>query len=265
VKLFLKQDALEFASESRLRSLIQKYSEFVHFPIELQASKTVSKEVELEEEEAAEGENHEDLDENAEKKKKTKTVSEQVVEWEQINVNKAIWTRDRTEITAEEYNNFYKSYTKDNQDPLFYNHFRGEGEVDFNSLLYIPKTADWNQINEYYNKQSNIKLYVRRVLIQDTFDDIVPKYLNFIRGVIDSDDLPLNVNRESLQQNKILKTISKKITKKILDMITELSKNKEDYKEFWKLYSRQIKMGLLESEPNKDKLLKLIRFKSSTH
>merc|ERR1712070_205862 len=154
---------------------------------------------------------------------KTKKVKKTVNDWELINDAKALWTRNPSDITDEEYKSFYQSLTKDFGEPLTHTHFSAEGEVEFKSILYIPKEAPYDLYQDYYKKQSNLKLYVRRVMITDEFDELLPRYLGFIKGVVDSDSLPLNVSREMLQQNKVLKVIGKKMTRKALAMIKSLA------------------------------------------
>ena len=152
-----------------------------------------------------------------------KTITKQVWEWELINEIKAIWLRDQAEITEEEYNGFYKTITKDAEDPLAYTHFSAEGEIDFKSILYVPGSAPFDLFENYYGKSSALKLYVRRVLITEEFEDLMPKYLSFIKGVVDSDDLPLNVSREQLQQLKMIKVMSKKLVRKAIEMVKKLA------------------------------------------
>lgn len=152
-----------------------------------------------------------------------------------MNVAKPIWTRKPSDVTESEYQEFYKSLTKDSTDPLAYTHFVAEGEVTFKSLLFIPTVQPSESFNKYGTKSENIKLYVRRVFITDEFSDIMPNYLNFIRGLVDSDDLPLNVSRETLQQHKLIKVIKKKLVRKALDMIKKLKT--EDFEKFWKEFS----------------------------
>ena len=186
---------------------MKKYSEFINFPIYLRVAKEESREVEDDEAVAAEPVKQEDGDDDLEvrdaeekqPKKKTKTIKVKTWEWEQLNNNKAIWLRDKSEVEDEEYVNFYKALSKDSEGPLEHIHFKAEGEVEFRALLFTPKKADNGQFENYYGKSSSLKLYVRRVLINEEFEELMPKYLNFIKGVIDSDDLPLNVSRESLQ------------------------------------------------------------------
>lgn len=251
ISLYLKDEAVDFLEEDTIRNLIRKYSQFINFPIHLWSSKEVEEEIEIEpkitEEKPEEKSQNEDevvedgddakVEEDTEedKKPKTKTVKKTVWDWELMNINKPIWTRKPAEITEDEYTEFYKSLTKDTNKQLTYTHFVAEGEVTFKSLLYIPKVQPSESFNKYGTQSENIKLYVRRVFITDEFNDIMPNYLSFIRGLVDSDDLPLNVSRETLQQHKLIKVIKKKLVRKVLDMIKKISK--EDYPTFWKEYS----------------------------
>merc|ERR1712070_112731 len=155
-----------------------------------------------------------------EKKPKKKTM----FEWEQVNTQKAIWLRAKEDVTEEEYNEFYKGISKDYLDPLAYTHFNAEGEIEFKSILFLPKKAPFDMMDNYHTKKSEVKLFVRRVLVADKFEELLPRYLNFVRGVVDSDDLPLNVSREQLQQNKIMKVISKKLVRKVLELMKKLAK-----------------------------------------
>merc|ERR1712060_337922 len=166
----------------------------------------------------------EEKEEEEEKKAPTKKT---VYEWEQVNTQKAIWLRPKEDVTEEEYNEFYKSISKDYLDPLAYTHFNAEGEIEFKSILFLPKKAPFDMMDNYWTKRSEVKLYVRRVLVAEKFDELLPRYLNFVRGVVDSDDLPLNVSREQLQQNKIMKVISKKLVRKILELMKKLAKEEE--------------------------------------
>ena len=157
-----------------------------------------------------------------------KTITQQVWDWEIINEIKAIWTRSKDEITDEEYNSFYKTITKDPENPLTYTHFRAEGEIDFKSILYVPASAPFDLFENYYGKSAALKLYVRRVLITEEFEDLMPRYLNFVKGVVDSDDLPLNVSREQLQQLKMLKVMSKKLVRKSIEMVRKLAEEEDE-------------------------------------
>ena len=225
---------------------------------------------EKEQEEKEQEEKEEDDDakveestEDEEPKKKKKTVDKTVWDWELINDSKPIWTLKPSEVSDKDYNEFYKALTKDTQDPLAKVHFVAEGEVTFKALLFIPKVQPSDSFNRYGTKADNIKLFVRRVFITDKINDMMPNYLSFIRGIVDSDDLPLNVSRENLQQHKLIKVIKKKLIRKVLDMIKKIAK--EEYDAFWKEYSTNIKLGVIEDSQNRARLSKLLQFKSSTH
>lgn len=192
---------------------------------------------------------------------KTKTVEKTVWDWELLNDSKPIWTRKPADITEEEYIEFYKALTKDATKPLGKVHFVAEGEVTFKSLLFVPSVLPSESFNRYGTKSDHIKLYVRRVFITDEFAEMLPNYLSFIQGVIDSDDLPLNVSRETLQQHKLLKVIKKKLVRKALDMMKKM--DKASYKKFWKEYSTNIKLGVVEDAANRSRLAKLLMFHSS--
>merc|ERR1719326_1180492 len=334
VKLFLKEDASEFLEQSRLEDLTKRYSEFITFPIYLYKSKTESVEVPVEEEEeeeeeeeaeeatdgeeaeegedeegdkaAAEGEEDEELEAEDEKEAdkdeapKTKTEQRTTWNWERVNTQAPIWTREKKEVTDDDYNSFYKSISKDYDDPLSWIHFKAEGEIEFKSILYIPKRAPNDSFDSYYTKSTALRLYVRKVMITDEFEELLPRYLNFIKGVVDSDDLPLNVSRETLQQHKVLKVMGKKLVRKALEMLRKMAqeskkaadeeagdakegdddkegeakdeeadkkddkKDKVDkYMEFWKEFGKNIKLGLIEDSSNRTKLSKLLRFQTS--
>ncbi|XP_052869409.1 endoplasmin [Anopheles cruzii] len=276
VSLHLKEEALDFLEEDTVKQLIKKYSQFINFPIYMWTSKEVEEEVPVEEESAptekpakddSADEEEEDVkveeeETTDEDKPKTKKVKKTVWNWEIMNDSKPIWTRKVSEVTDEEYTEFYKSLTKDTTEPLAQTHFVAEGEVTFKSLLFVPKVQPSESFNKYGTKADNIKLYVRRVFITDEFNDMMPNYLNFIRGVVDSDDLPLNVSRETLQQHKLIKVIKKKLVRKALDMIKKI--DKAQYEKFWKEYSTNIKLGIMEDPSNRSRLAKLLRFQSSS-
>jgi len=247
ITMKVKEDATEFLEEDQLKTLIKRYSEFINFPIYLQTTKTEEIEVPdedaKEEEKKPEGEAAEaaekkdddevdvsDVDEEEEKKEdkpKTKKVKKTTKDWELINDTKAIWVRAPGDCTDEEYSNFFKSLTKEFDDPLEKIHFTAEGEIQFRSILFVPKKAPSDLFDKLQTKQNNLRLYVRRVFISDEFDDLMPRYLSFIRGVVDSEDLPLNVSREMLQQSRVLKVIKKKLVSKALDMMKKMSEAEE--------------------------------------
>ncbi|XP_022100344.1 endoplasmin-like [Acanthaster planci] len=271
VSLHLKEEAYDFLEPDTIEKLVKKYSQFINFPIYLWSSKTETVEEPIEDDEEGETKekpegDDEDVevedDEEKEDKPKTKSVEKTTWDWVLMNINKPIWTRPAKEITDEEYSEFYKSFTKASDDPLAKTHFTAEGEVTFKSILFVPKTAPPQMFADYGKKFDHISLYVRRVFITHDFEDMMPKYLNFVKGVVDSDDLPLNVSRETLQQHKLLKVIKKKLVRKTLDMIKKLSS--EDYiDKFWKEYGTNIKLGIIEDHSNRSRLAKLVRFYSS--
>eukprot|EP00457_Paulinella_chromatophora_P002121 gb/GEZN01002125.1/.p1 GENE.gb/GEZN01002125.1/~~gb/GEZN01002125.1/.p1 ORF type:complete len:791 (+),score=207.21 gb/GEZN01002125.1/:109-2481(+) len=289
--LHLKEDALEFASEQKLEELIGRYSQFINYPISLLVSKTVSKEVPVKEEKEVKPEGEEedlevsDEEDEDKDKPKTKTVTEKVNEWKRINTNQAIWTRKPEDISEKEYEAFYSSLTKDTGGYLTKIHFSAEGEISFRSILFIPKKADYGLYDKFYEKSTALKLYVRKVLISDEFEDFLPRYMNFVKGVVDSDDLPLNVSRETLAQSKVLKVMARKITRKVLEMLRKLADSEEEddededegtekeedvaiekvksYSEFWKQYGKSIKLGVMDDKANKQKLTQLLRYQTS--
>merc|ERR1712217_347617 len=233
--LHLKEDAHDYLSEDKLKETTKKYSQFIQFPIYVKVKKEVDAEAEEEDDDDEEKEDEEEKDETKdedddekeeEEEKKTPT-KKTVYEWEQVNTQKAIWLRAKEDVTEEEYNEFYKSISKDYLDPLAYTHFNAEGEIEFKSILFLPKKAPMDMMDNYWTKKSEVKLFVRRVLVAEKFEELLPRYLNFVRGVVDSDALPLNVSREQLQQNKIIKVISKKLVRKVLELLKKLAKDSE--------------------------------------
>lgn len=323
VIMHLKADAIEFCDQEKITELVKKYSLFTNYPIYLYTSREVSKEIDIEDEDSVGADDYEedteteaetdvedtededvdvteeDDDEDQEKPEK-KRITETIWDWTLINEQKAIWLRNKNDVTEEEYIDFYKGFSKDNEEPLAYTHFSTEGDIEFKSILFIPKGKSQGMFDSYYGKSSALKLYVRRVLINDQFEDLMPRYLSFIKGVVDSDSLPLNVSREQLQQLKLLKVMSKKLVRKALEMMRQLAADEEEededegedyeeqydeeadekpetedeitdtegeeeaeeskYETFWKSYGKNIKLGVIEDSTNRSKLAKLLRF-----
>ena len=287
ITCYLKDDQLDYLEESRIKELVKKHSEFINYPISLFVEKTVSKEVEEDEEGEGEGDEEgedegacekcdpdepeieevkdEDLAniERMAKTKKTKTVEEVVTEYVLLNKQKPIWCKKPESVSSEEYVSFYKSLTNDWEEHLAVKHFSVEGQLEFTGLLFVPKRAPFDLFEPNTKKGGHIKLYVRRVFISDECEDLIPEWLKFVRGVVDSEDLPLNISREMLQQNKILKVIKKNIVKKCLDLFAELKENMEDYAQFYEQFSKNIKLGIHEDASNREKLSELLMFHST--
>jgi len=263
VTLVLKEEAYDFLEQDTIKDLIVKYSQFINFNIFLWSSstKTIEEPLEEEEEKSEEPTDEDAAVEDDEGPKLTKKVEKTTWDWTLVNNAKPIWTRKPNEIEVAEYNDFYKSITKDTNGPMAYTHFIAEGEVTFKSLLFVPVNQKSEEFQKYGNQDEQIKLYVRRVFITNDFKDMMPTYLSFVKGVVDSDDLPLNVSRETLQQHKLLKVIKKKLVRKTLDMIKKIDPS--IYPSFWREFSTNIKLGAIEDAANRSRLAKLLRFKSS--
>merc|ERR1719361_2225526 len=308
VILKMKEDADEFLDQNEIERLVSRFSEFSQHPLLMWTSTVETEEVELEEAEPEEAEEDEDDDddltaededdEEDEEGPKTKTIEKTIYSWKRLNENKPLWTRSKSDISEEEYQSFYKAFSKSSDNALTYSHFKAEGEIEFSSIIYVPASAPYGLYDSYYTSKSPLKLYVRRVLVADEMEDLVPRYLNFMQGVVDSNDLPLNVNREQLQKNKVMKVISKKLTRKSLDLLRRLAESEEDEEEddefddlddedeedeaeedeaeegeeeenpmlftkFWGEFGKSVKLGVIEDNKNRKKLLNLLRFPST--
>lgn len=292
--LHMKEDALEFLEPGKVRELVLKFSQFIPFPIKVRVPKQIEEEVPVAKDTTEDSE--EDVKVEDEEEEKTVKVTKTVFEWEHVNTAKPIWMRPRDNISEAEYGEFYKAICKDYEEPLAYTHFTAEGNTEFRSILFVPKRAGHDVMDNYWKKKNDVKLYVRRVMVADGLDEVLPSYLGFVKGVVDSDDLPLNVNRDQLQHSRAIKVISKKLVKKVLDLLRDMAKEaepkdeavasedaeeedddaprkpkekkegeKSDWDIFYSQFSTQLKLGCYEDEANRARVAKLLRFNTWKH
>jgi len=266
--LNIKEDMVSYLEENEIKKLVKKHNQFIDFPIYLQTVKTRpvddnSEEIEEKKDDTPEESSEVKVEDVEDTPKEKKTKTETYNDWDYINQEKPIWNRNPKDVTHEEYANFYKAISNNYDEHMDVSHFSVEGQLEFKGLLYIPKRAPMDMFESSTKKINNIKLYVRRVFITDNCEDLVPEYLKFIKGVIDSEDLPLNISRETLQQNKIMKVIKKNVMKKCLELFSKISEDQEKYSKFYEQFSKNIKLGVHEDTTNRTKLASFLRYESS--
>merc|ERR1712154_152306 len=270
--LHMKEDMSEYLEEQRIKDLVKKDSEFIGFPIKLYTEKTEEKEVTDDEDDDEDDENEDDkpkVEEVSEEeakgeKKKTKKIKEVTHDWAHLNSTKPIWMRKPDDVAQDEDVSFYKTLSNDWEEHAAVKHFSVEGQLEFKAILFCPKRAPFDMFEGGAKKKfNNIKLYVRRVFIMDDCEELMPEWLNFVKGVVDSEDLPLNISRETLQQNKILRVIKKNLVKKCLEMFAEIAEKKDDYKKFYEQFGKCLKLGVHEDSTNRTKVAELMRYHSS--
>jgi molecular chaperone HtpG len=260
ILLTLKKDQLEYLEANRIKELVKKHSEYIGYPINLVTYTETEEEV-ADEEDAAAKDDEEVVDET---EKKTKLQKVKTQDAQLLNAMKPLWTRKPEDVTEEEYSAFYKSLSQDWQEHLAVKHFHMEGQLDVRGLLYVPKAAANDMFEAQGKRKANqIKLYVRRVFIMEDCKDLMPEWLSFIRGIVDSEDLPLSISREALQHDKILRVIKRTLVKKCLELFQELAENKDDYAKFYEAFSKNLKLGIHEDTANREKLADLLRYNST--